>query len=287
MTPKTVAIFHAEPTPQDHLIEALRAHQRAPDEVRGLSLDTRASQARFDTQRTLKLGSDWVDALKGASALWLTPPDAPPGESLVILAELVHAAVQASVGRIILHSSTLAGLRSPALDGELLRRAEMLLSQTELPWRSLRAGVSSEVLRMFTLDPSEKTLSTPVNQGAGAFLNPADLAALGAELLTTRSLPEAQDNLIEVTGPEALTLEEVASRWSDVLGFKLLHAPVSARAFIEGQTAAGRSRWQVERLQSHLLALRQGRLAEVQTDAFESIMGHPPGKLDAWLRPRL
>lgn len=285
MTPTTLAIVHAESSPSTHLIEALRGPKGAPCIIRGLSAGVSATtQAGWDTHSALSLGSDWSDALKDVAALWLTPPDAPPGEALVILAELVHAAVQAKVGRIILHSSTLAGLRSPALDGELLRRTEMLLSQTEIQWRSLRAGVSSAVLRAFTLDRAQGTLQTPVNQGAGAFLNPTDLAALGAELLTTRSLPEAQDNLIEVTGPEALTLDEVASRWSDVLGAALRHTPTSARAFVEAQIAAGRSRWQVERLQSHLLALRQGRLAEVQTDAFESIMGHPPGKLDAWLR---
>lgn len=284
MTQTTIAVFHTETTPSALLAQSLRAHPLAPHEIRGLTVSRATPEASFDALHRLTLGEDWTDAFEGVTTLWLAPPAAPPGEALIILAELVHAATQAGAGRVIFHSSTLAGLRSPALDGEALRRTEMLLSQTDLQWRSLRAGVSSEVLRIFTLDRAQGTLQTPVNQGAGAFLNPTDLAALGAELLTTRSLPQAQGNLMEVTGPEALTLEEVASRWSDVLGAELRHTPTSARAFVEAQIAAGRSRWQVERLQSHLLALRQGRLAEVQTDAFESIMGHPPGKLDAWLR---
>jgi uncharacterized protein YbjT (DUF2867 family) len=83
----------------------------------------------------------------------------------------------------------------------------------------------------------ENTITVPTGNGAEAFVDAADIAAVAVETLVD---PDTHAGVAYApTGPEALTMAEVADIITGVLGQPVRHNDVERRAWIDGAVAAG------------------------------------------------
>jgi NAD(P)H dehydrogenase (quinone) len=98
--------------------------------------------------------------------------------------------------------------------------------------------------------------------------------------------PDAHpDATYTLTGPEALTLDEVAARAGAVLGRTLRFEDESVEeAYAWRRKAYGAEDWQLEAWVSTYTAIRDGTVADV-TDDVRRVTGRAPRTLEQALRP--
>jgi uncharacterized protein YbjT (DUF2867 family) len=111
----------------------------------------------------------------------------------------------------------------------------------------------------------------------------ADVADVAVEVLRD---PEAHAGATyTLTGPEALTLDEVAARAGTVLGRKLRFENESVEAAYASRRAAyGAEDWQLDAWVSTYTAIADGSVAEV-TDDVRRVTGRAPRTLEQALKP--
>ena len=113
-----------------------------------------------------------------------------------------------------------------------------------------------------------------------SFVDGRDVGRVAAAALVARGCPE---EVLEVTGPEALTWSQVAAVMSAVLGRSVTHYPASAEVAREGLLAIGRPQWLVDHVLEIAALLSDPQAAEV-TDTVARLAGGPPLALRDFLR---
>lgn len=192
----------------------------------------RGTSPRFDWEQP----DGWAQALHGVDRLYVTyvPDLAAPGADVAIT-RLVKAAREAGVQRIVLLSGR----------GEQgARRCEDIVLDSGIPATVVSAG-------WFTQNFTEGALSGALETGVLAlaagdvrepFIDVHDIAAVVVEALTGDGHAGRR---YEVTGPESLTLAEVAALLTELsgrdvqyvpMGFDDFHAAVAAEAGAETAT---------------------------------------------------
>lgn len=108
-----------------------------------------------------------------------------------------------------------------------------------------------------------------------------DIAAVVAATLT-EPLDRHMDRVHLVTGPEALTFDQVADVFSRVLGKPVRYVDLLGEQLKAGLLAAGEPEWQATALVELNTYARQGH-ASVVTDTVERVTGRPARTLSQWL----
>ena len=123
----------------------------------------------------------------------------------------------------------------------------------------------------------------PAGQGRVAAVARADVADVAVEVLRD---PTAHANATyTLTGPEALTLDEVAARAGAVLGRPLSFEDESVEeAYASRRAAYGAEDWQLDAWVSTYTAIAEGTVADV-TDDVRRVTGRAPRTLEQALRP--
>lgn len=185
---------------------------------------------------------DWYDeathapALQGADRVYLVAPVGDPDPAAVVLPFLRRARAAGVTRAVLLSSSAIEA------GGPVLGQIHQLLAEEGLfeEWSALRP---SWFMQNFTADHlhaesvrSDGVLTTATGTGRVPFVDADDIAAVAAHALTATPAPE-HDLLI--TGPEALTYDEVAATLSDVTGREVTHRAVSADRLAERLTERG------------------------------------------------
>lgn len=203
-------------------------------ETRGLTVRrlARGTGPRFDWEQP----DGWAQALHGVDRLYVTyvPDLAVPGSDVAIT-RLTEVAREAGVRRIVLLSGR---------GEEGARHCEEI---------ALRSGIPSTIVSAgwFTQNFTEGALSDALETGVLAlaagdarepFIDVDDIAAVVAEALTGTG---HEGRRYEVTGPESLTMAEVAALLTELsgrdvqyvpMGFDEFHAAVAAEAGAETAT---------------------------------------------------
>lgn len=233
-------------------------------EVREASYaDERASRAAFDGVRTLLL----VSASEA--------PDRREQHRAVI-----GAAAAAGVQHIVYTSFFGAAPEATFTLGRDHADAEAALRESGMAWTSLRDNFYLDVLPLFADD--EGVIRGPAGDGRVAAVARADVADVAAAVLREPAAHAGATH--ELTGPEALTLPEVAERAGLVLGRKLtFHDETVEEAYASRRTAYDAAPWQLDAWVSTYTAIRDGSVAAV-TDDVQRLTGHPPRTLEETLR---
>ena len=150
-----------------------------------------------------------------------------------------------------------------------------------------RAGVAFTFPRMnLYLDfvpgmvGADGVLAGPAGDGRVAMVARADVADVVVTLLTT----DGHDGRVyDVTGGEALTLEEVAAVLSDLAGTRIAYKDETLEEAWASRAGYGAPDWQVEAWISTYTAIAAGELARV-TDTVERLAGRPPTTLAEYVR---
>jgi len=119
---------------------------------------------------------------------------------------------------------------------------------------------------------SDGNIRGPAADGRAAVVAQDDIAEVAATVLTSDGVYDGRT--LNLTGPEALTMTEIASLLSDHLGRSVSYVPESIEEAYESRAGYGAPPWQVDAWVSTYTAIAAGELAGVSEDITE-VTRHP------------
>ncbi|WEV27990.1 NAD(P)H-binding protein [Streptomyces sp. 71268] len=235
---------------------------------RGATAPAGARGARFD----------WYDpathdeALRGADRVYVVPPVGDPDPAPVVLPFLRRARA-AGVRRVVLLSSSAIRAGDPGV-GQVHAALDDLFET----WSVLRP---SWFMQNFTGQHphadsvrGDGVLTTATGTGRVGFVDAEDIAEVAVHALTDDPPPTGD---LVITGPEALSYDEVAALLSAVTGRPVSHAPVGF-ADLRDRLAAGLPMEYAAFLAGLDRAIAEGA-EEYVTDTVLRLTGRPPHTL--------
>ena len=193
----------------------------------------------------------------------------------------IRSAARAGVRHLVYTSFAGAGPDATFTLGRDHHDAEDAIRESGMTWTFLRDNFYLDLLPLFA--DEDGVLRGPAGQGRVAGVARADVADVAVEVL--RSPDEHADAAYTLTGPEALTLDEVATRAGAVLGRTLRFEDESVeQAYAWRREAYGAEDWQLDAWVSTYTAIAGGTVAEV-TDDVRRVTGRAPRTLEQALRP--
>lgn len=182
----------------------------------------------------------------------------------------IEAAAAAGVGHIVYTSFLGADPDAVFTLGRDHADAEAAIRASGMTFTLLRDNFYSDLLPYFADDAG--IIRGPAAAGRVAAVARADVADVAAVILRD---PSAHAGVTyELTGPEALTLHEIAARAGAVIGRTLSYHPETVEEAYESRAHYGAEQWQLEAWVSTYTAIADGETERV-TDQVEQVSGHP------------
>jgi uncharacterized protein YbjT (DUF2867 family) len=220
----------------------------------------------------------YPDALAGTDRVYLVTP-ALRVRYAGQVAEFLDQAEAAGTRHVTL-LSTYNGDRAPreidvaAVEADLASREAFTHSILRPAW----------VMQNFTddhLPVINGTLTVPSGGGSEAFVDAADIAAVAAETLLN---PDAHAGAhYALTGPQALTFQDVAATFAAVSGQPVVYKDIDQEAWISGAIAAGVPADYAVMLRWLTGAIIAGD-GSVPAGDVETVTGRPPASFEAFAR---
>jgi uncharacterized protein YbjT (DUF2867 family) len=156
---------------------------------------------------------------------------------------------------------------------------EQHIRASGLPFTFLRDNLYADF--MPALVGEDGVIRGPAGDGRAAVVAQDDIADAAVAVLREPT-PHA-GHAYELTGPEALTMTEVASTISTVTGRPVSYVPETVEDAYASREGHGVPRWQLDAWVSTYTAIADGSLATVTT-AIDDLTGHPATPLERVLR---
>jgi len=214
-------------------------------------------------------------AFEGAQRALLISTDDVTEQRLPQQANAVKALEAAGVAHVV-YTSLPAADTSTVLIAPHHAGTEKAIAETKLGYTFLRNNLYAEML--FLSLPGALASGQLVDargRGKTAFVTREDCARVAAAVLASGKTERAAH---DVTGPEALTSDEVVAIASEVLEKPLAHLSVSKEARIDGVVKHGLPRPLAELIASFDVSIARGELERV-TDSVEKLTGKKPQSL--------
>ncbi len=187
----------------------------------------------------------------------------------------IDAAAQAGVGHIVYTSFAGAAPDADFTLGRDHADAEEAIKASGMAHTLLRDNFYADLLPLFA--DEQGVLRGPAGDGRVAAVARYDVADVAAVVL--RDPPSHAGSTYELTGPEALTLTEVATRAGAVLDRELSFHDETVDEAYASRSSYGAEQWQLDAWVSTYTAIRNGEVARV-TDDVERLTGHPARTLE-------
>ncbi|HEX4190077.1 MAG TPA: NAD(P)H-binding protein [Marmoricola sp.] len=188
----------------------------------------------------------------------------------------IAAAAEAGVGHLVYTSFSGAAPDATFTLGRDHYDAEQAIAESGVPHTILRDNFYLDLLPQFA--DEHGVIRGPAGDGRVAAVARADVAAVAAEVL--RDPPAHVGAVYELTGPEALTLAEVAARAGAVLERALsFEDETEEQAYASRLAAYGAEQWQLDAWVSTYTAIRDGECARL-TDDVRTVTGVRPRSLE-------
>src|SRR4051794_12402852 len=192
----------------------------------------------------------------------------------------IQAAAEAGVGHIVYTSFAGAAPDATFTLGRDHWDAEEAIRESGMTYTLLRDNFYSDLLPHFA--DEEGVIRGPAGDGRVAAVARADVADVAAAVL--RAPSDHADATYVLTGPEAITMTELAERAGAVLGRELRFEDETVEAAYDSRRAAyGAEDWQLDAWVSTYTAIKDGSVAEVTGDV-ERVSGHPARTLEEAIR---
>jgi uncharacterized protein YbjT (DUF2867 family) len=203
-----------------------------------------------------------LDACAGITSMFLV--SSPTRDQVELETNAIEAAEQAGVTRIV----KVSNIPIPGLDDGLHgnhRAVERRLRESSCAAVILQPSFFTSVIDKQGDVVARGAVVLPTGQGKIAWIDPLDIAAVGAAALVRDDL----DGPLHLTGPDALDGDEVAAR----LGVQRIDLPLDR--WRETVVASGLDPWLADSSVHLFEAVARGALAET-TDTVERVLGRPP-----------
>lgn len=190
----------------------------------------------------------------------------------------VEAASAAGV-RSIVYTSFLAAAPDAVFTlGRDHAATEEIIRASGMRWTFLRDNFYMDMMELFAGD--DGVIRGPAGEGRCSLVSRSDVAATAVSVLLD---PGAHaDTAYDLTGPEALTMAEVAEKISAVRGHPVRFLDESIDEAYASRAAFGAPRWQVDAWVSTYTSIASGDLAGVSDDV-ERVTGRPAQTFEEFL----
>jgi uncharacterized protein YbjT (DUF2867 family) len=270
-----IVVTGATGTNGRHLIAELlergaevRAVVRDDSARRGV--DARADVMVGDLDHADQLGH----VLDGAQALFVLTANGP--RQVQQEKDLIDAAVRSGVPRIVKFSANGAGSSNPDPIAVLHRQMERHLEASGIEFTILRNNFFMQNLLWFAKAiAGQHRIRLPMGDGAVAMVDARDIARVAAAALIE---PGHAGAIYDVTGPEALTMHDVAAVVSQALGLPIRYEAIDGPGFRVGLDGWGLDAAFAQALVETYVRLASGTQREV-TGTVQRIGGHAPRTL--------
>ena len=227
-------------------------------------------------------GPGLTAALAGVHTLFLVSA-AEAEDRLTQHLTAVDAAAAAGVHRVV-YTSFLGA--APEATFTLARQhaaTEQRLATSGMRWTALRNSMYADFVPFFaTVEDGRVVIAAPAGDGAAGLVARDDCADVAAAVLRSDD-PAADGRVLDVTGPEALTLAEAAAVLGEVTGRPATYQPQTVEEAWATRRPSGHPDWEVEGWVTSYTAIAAGELARV-SDVVPQLTGHPARPLAEVLR---
>ncbi|PMR89106.1 SDR family oxidoreductase [Xanthomonas arboricola] len=213
-------------------------------------------------------------AMRGIDTVFLVSANAPPLARAKLHGTVMDAAAAAGVTRLVYLSFQGASATSPFPYSADHLLSEAHLRQSGLAWTILRDSFYQELIP--GLADKDNVIRSPDAGGKVAWIAREDVTQVAADVLVDE---RHAGKIYELTGPEALSLEEAVARLARE-GQRLRYVRESLDEGRAWRAATGAPEWEVDVWLGSYLAMGTGELARLST-AVKDITGHEPRLLGA------
>ena len=243
------------------------------------SLRLQGAEVRIASRTGGDVRFDWRDpdtyaaAVAGVTGIFVVGPGSASDWSH-LLTELLRVAEAAGVERVALLSAR--GVEF--LKDGAVAKAEKALVAGPLDWTILRPSHFSQNFTEAMFVPVDGVIVAPVGDGAEPFVDVLDIADVAARVLASGSYP---NQVIELSGPAALTFDEAASILEAKIGRPVKYRDELSEAHVDSLRAAGTPEGYITWRMAMLGGIRDGKDAYI-SDGVQRILGRPATSFADW-----
>ena len=184
----------------------------------------------------------------------------------------IDTAAKAGVDHVIKLSGIIPGLDSPFRFARMHAEIEDHLAASGMTYTMLRAGEFMQAyFRQVPNITARRELRLPMAGQRIASIDIVDIAAVAVRVLTGTG---HENQTYPITGPQALTMAEVAAILSDVIGTAIRYVDVPPEAARQAQIDAGMPRYLADGL-TELFAERRAGQESLVSPLTPTLLGRP------------
>jgi uncharacterized protein YbjT (DUF2867 family) len=193
---------------------------------------------------------------------------------------VIDALRRAGTRRIVRVSYLGAARESPVATLRWHREVEEQIERSGLAWTHLRPSpFMQHSLSFLPGIRSHSAIYACARRGRISFVDARDVSTVAVKVL----LGEGHDGkAYEVTGPEALSLHDVADRIGTVIRRQVVYVDQPSSKVTAGLTAAGVPEWEARDIAGLYELAAQGQFSRT-TDVVHSVTGGPPANFDRFV----
>jgi NAD(P)H dehydrogenase (quinone) len=218
-------------------------------------------------------------AFAGAHTLFMVSASEDP-DRLRLHANVVGAATDAGMERVVYTSFFGAAPDCSFTFGRDHWHTEELIKGSGLRFTMLRDNLYLDFLPLMV--GADGVIRGPAADGRVAAVARDDIADVAAAVLLADG-DRHDGRSYDLTGPEALTMAEVAQRLSELAGRTISYHPETLEEAYASRASYGAPDWEVDGWVTTYVAIANGDLEAVGGDV-AAVAGHPPMGLDDFLR---
>ena len=211
-------------------------------------------------------------ALTGVERLFLITPGT--ADQVALGEQVIEAAKKFGVQQIVKLSAAGADAAPGIQIGRMHREVERYLEKSDLPFALLRPNA---YMQNFATANGESIrdagqLPLPLSDGQVSFIDVRDIADAAAAILCA-PIPAHHGKAYHLTGPEALSGEQVATALSEAAGRPVAYVPLPEEDFRQQMRDA--PKWLTDAMLELYGTMRAGHAAPVTHDV-QHLTGHAP-----------
>ncbi len=220
-----------------------------------------------------------TQALRGVDRAMLISSSDPA--MLEVQTSFIAAARVAGVKHVVKLSGIIPDLQSPFRFARMHGEIEKRLEASGMAYTHLRAGeFMPAYFRQVPSIVARGILALPMEDARIASIDIGDIAEVAATVLTN---PGHEGKTYPLTGPEALTMAEVAEKLSVATGKTIRYVNVAPEDAKKAQLAAGVAPYLADALAELFAERRQGKESEVW-HTIETVFGWQPTSFEDFAR---